>query len=167
MGLYGNDSCLKKYLGLKTILQQGNVFKNSRLGRQISDSKMLAYGMQSPETVVGPWQIKIEGNLRMKDSIPLGYWETCDARQSGVIVDIKENGLCVRSLVDMHIGAEFRIRIFFSLGNELSRFQVLARTIGKDLYCEGGWESYEYELEFIGISEQDRLSIRQTNDIYS
>jgi hypothetical protein len=67
----------------------------------------------------------------------------------------------------MHIGAELRIRIFFSLGNEFSRFQVLARTIGKDLCCEERWKAYEYELEFIGISEQDRLSIRQTNNIYS
>jgi len=120
-----------------------------------------------PEIVVGLWQIKNERNLRMKDGMPHGYWESCDARQGGVIVDIKENGLCVRSLVDMHIGAELRIRIFFSLGNEFSRFQVLARTIGKDLCCEERWKAYEYELEFIGISEQDRLSIRQTNNIYS
>ena len=60
----------------------------------------------------------------MKDGIALEYWETCDARQGGVIVDINENGLCVRSLVGMHIRAELRISIFFSLGNEFDRFQV-------------------------------------------
>ncbi len=97
----------------------------------------------------------------------LGYWETCDIRQSGVIVDIKENGLCVRSLVDMPIGAELRIRVFISLGNEFSRFEILVKTTGKDLYCEEGWKAYEYELEFVGISEQDRLSICRTSNINS
>jgi len=116
--------------------------------------------MHSSETVVGLWSIKIDGHLKMRDSVPLGYWETCDTRQGGVIVDINENGLSVRSLVDMYIGAELRIRIFFSLGNEFDRFQVLARTTGKDLCCEEGWESYEYELEFIWIPEQDRLKLR-------
>ena len=128
---------------------------------------MLAYRMHLPETVVGLRSTKIKGNSRMKDGMPFGYWESCDARYGGVIMDIKENGLCVRSLVDMHIGAELRIRIFFSLGNEFCRFQVLARTIGKELCCGEGWKAYEYELEFVEMSEQDRLGIRQTGNIYS
>ena len=72
----------------------------------------------------------------------------------------------------MHIGAELRIRIFFSLGYEFDEIQVLARIIGKDLCCEGGWEVYEYELEIVRISEEDRLKlrnllrIRQVKDIY-
>ena len=96
----------------------------------------------------------------MKDGIALEYWETWDARHGGVIVDINENGVHVRSLVDMHIGAELGISIFFSLGSGFDRFQVLARTVGKDLGCEEGWEVYEYELEFIGISESDLLKLR-------
>ncbi len=103
----------------------------------------------------------------MKDSTRLGYWELCDARQGGVIMDIKGNSLCVRSLVDMPIGAESRIRIFFSLGNEFCQFEILAKTVEKTLCCVEGWESYQYELEFIGISEHDRLSIRQISNIYS
>jgi len=115
-GLHGIGYCLRRYPALKTILQQESPFKNSRLGRQSPDSRMLAYRMHLPETVVGLCSTKIKGNSRMKDGMPFGYWESCDARHGGVIIDIKENGLCVRSLVDMHIGAELRIRIFFSLG---------------------------------------------------
>jgi len=109
----------------------------------------------------------------MKEAVPLEYWETCDSRQGGVIVDINENGLCVRSLVSMHIGAELRIAIFFSLRNEFDSFKVLARTVGKDLSCEEGWEAYEYKLEFIAISEEGRLKltnllrIRQARNMYS
>jgi hypothetical protein len=59
----------------------------------------------------------------------------------------------------MPIGAELKIRIFFSLGYEFDEFQVLARIMGEDLCCEGGWEVYEYELEIIRISEEDRLKL--------
>ena len=60
----------------------------------------------------------------------------------------------------MYIGGELGIRVFFSLGYEFDGFQALTRIIGKDLCSEEGWEVYEYELEFIGISEQDRLKLR-------
>jgi len=92
--------------------------------------------------------------------MPLEFWETCDSRQGGFVVDINENGLCVRSLIDMYIGGELEIRVFFSLGYEFDGFQGLARIIGKDLCSEEGWEVYEYELEFIGISESDLLKLR-------
>jgi len=105
--------------------------------------------------------------------MPLEYWETCDARQGGNVVDIDENGLCVRSPIDMFMGGELGIRVFFSLGHELDGFQALTRIIGKGLCSEGGWEVYEYELEFIKISQRDRrklrdlLALRQTKDIFS
>ena len=60
----------------------------------------------------------------------------------------------------MYIGGELAIRVFFSLGYEFDGFQGLARIIGKDLCSEEGWEVYEYELEFIGISESDLLKLR-------
>jgi len=97
--------------------------------------------------------------------MPLEYWETCDSRQGGLVVDIKENGLCVRSPIDMYIGGELGIRVFFSLGYEFDGFQALAKIIGKDLCSEEGLEVYEYELEFLGISEQDRLKLRNLLDV--
>ena len=114
-----------------------------------------------------------EGDLEMMDNVPLEYWETSDARQGGLIVDVDERGLSVLSPVDMYIGGQLRISVYFSLGCEFDGFQVLTRIIGKDLCCLEGWESYEYKLEFIGISEEERLKlgnllrIRQTRNIYS
>ena len=69
--------------------------------------------------------------------MPLEYWETCDSRQGGDIVDIDENGLCVRSPRDMSVGRELGIRIFFSLGHELDEFQASARITKKDPCSEG------------------------------
>jgi hypothetical protein len=47
--------------------------------------------------------------------MPLEYWETCDSRQGGDVVDIGEKGLRFRSPTDMSIGRELGIRVFFSL----------------------------------------------------
>jgi len=135
------------------------------LGRQPPDSKVLAHRMQLPETVVGLWQIKIGGDLKMKGGLPLGYWETCDARQCGVVAGIDENGLCVHSSVDMHIGGELSISVFYALGNGFDGFKVLTKIVGKDLCCNEGWEAYEYELEISEISELDCLKLRTLLDI--
>ncbi len=97
---------------------------------------------------------------RLLHNSPVEYWETCDARQGGLVGPMSENGLYIRSPVSMHIGAELRITLFFSLGDEFDDIQVLARIMEKDLCCEGGWEVYEYELEIIKISEEDRLKLR-------
>jgi len=115
--------------------------------------------MHWTETVVRHCPIKIEGGLEMKNGMPFEYWETCDARQGGVIADIKENGLSVHSIVDMRIGGELGIRVFYSLGNGFEGFDVLTKIIGKDLSCSEGWESYKYELEFSDISGPDHLKL--------
>ncbi len=95
----------------------------------------------------------------------LAYWETFDSRQGGFIVDINENDLCVRSPIDMYVGGELGIRVFFSLGHDFDGFQALTRITGKDLCSEEGWGVYQYELEFIAISERDRLKLRYFIDI--
>jgi hypothetical protein len=100
-----------------------------------------------------------------REGMHLEYWETCDSRQGEAVVDIDENGLCVRSPIDMLLGSELGIRVFFSLGHELDAFQALVRIIGKDVCCEYGWELYEYKLAFIRISEQDRLKLKNLTNI--
>ena len=102
---------------------------------------------------------KTQGSRLLHNS-PAEYWETSDARQGGLVGRISQNGLYIRSPVGMHIGAELEIRLFFCLGYEFDEIQVLTRIMGMDLCCEGGWEVYEYELEIIKISEEDRLKLK-------
>ena len=89
----------------------------------------------------------------------LGYWETYDARQWGIIGSISEKSIRIRSGVNMPIGAKLRIRIFCSLGYDFDKFQALVKVAGKDSCWESGSEAYAYELEFIVISEEDRLKL--------
>jgi hypothetical protein len=99
--------------------------------------------------------------------VPPDYWETSDARQGGVIDRIDEKRLCVHSHVNMPVGKELPMRIFFSPGGVFDGFEVLVRIVSKDLCCQEGWEIYEYELEFLQLSERGRqkladlLKIRQ------
>ena len=99
--------------------------------------------------------------VSMKECMLLEYWETCDARQGGAIVIIDEKGLCIRSPVDMPVGGELNIKIFFSLGYVSDNIGVSARIVGKDICCEGDWEAFEYELEFMRMSEEGRLKLRE------
>jgi len=89
----------------------------------------------------------------------LEYWETPDARQGGVIDHIDEQGLHIHSYVNMPIGGKLSMRIFFSLGYDFDGFEVLVRIVSKDLCCQEGWETYDYELEFITISDKARLKL--------
>jgi hypothetical protein len=91
--------------------------------------------------------------------VPLGYWETCDARQWGIIGSISEKSIRVRSDVNMPIGAKLKIRIFRTLGHDFDGSQALVEITGKEPCWGGGSEAYEYEFEFIVISEEDRLKL--------
>ena len=91
--------------------------------------------------------------------VPLGYWETCDARQWGIIGSISEKSIRIRAGVNMPIGAKLKIRIFRTLGHDFDGSQALVEITGKEPCWGGGSEAYEYEFEFIVISEEDRLKL--------
>ena len=106
-----------------------------------------------------PKEVQTKGNSTFHPA-PLEYWETCDARQGGAVVTIDENGLCVRSPVDMYVGGELNIKIFLSRGYGFNDIGVSARIVGKDICYEEDWEVYEYKLEFIRMSEEGCLKLR-------
>jgi hypothetical protein len=88
------------------------------------------------------------------------YWETCDARQGGIVGHLSEKGVRICSDVEMSVGGELRISIYFSRGKGFEEFQVLTRIAVRDLCRSGGWAAYEYELEFIDLSEEGRSRLR-------
>jgi hypothetical protein len=92
--------------------------------------------------------------------VPLQYWETCDALQGGLIDTIDEKRLHIHSTVDMCVGKDLDIMIFFSLGHGFEGIKVSTKIVGKDFCSGGGPEQFEYEVEFTGISEKDRLKLR-------
>jgi hypothetical protein len=79
----------------------------------------------------------------------------------GLVVNVSENGLLIRSVKNMRIETELKIAVLFPKGYELANFEVLAKVIRKDPVWEEDWEGYEYGLKFTRILEKDRRKLRQ------
>jgi len=79
----------------------------------------------------------------------------------GLVVNVSEIGLLIRSIKNMLIGTELKIAVLFPKGYELANFEVLTTIIRKEPHWEEDWEGYEYGLKFIQISEEDRRKLRQ------
>lgn len=103
----------------------------------------------------------------------LQCWETCDDHQGGIVETVNQKAIRIRTYADMNCGKEMKIRLFSSLGYDFTECQLSAKVVEKGVYCQEGWELYEYQLEFINMSEEDGLNLRelitmgQTQNIYS
>ncbi len=112
-----------------------------------------------------------EGNQNEKDrreyprfllDLPLEYLVTnAPKAHGGLVVNVSENGLLIRSVKNMRIETELKIGVLFPKGYELANFEVLAKVIRKDFVWEEDWEGYEYGLKFTRILEKDRRKLRQ------
>jgi hypothetical protein len=79
----------------------------------------------------------------------------------GLVVNLSEIGLLIRSVKNMTIGTELKIAVMFPKEYELANFQVLAKIVRKEPLWEEDWEGYEYGLKFVQIFEEDLRKLRQ------
>jgi hypothetical protein len=79
----------------------------------------------------------------------------------GLVVNLSEIGLLIRSVKNMAIGTELMIAVMFPKEYELANFQVLAKVVRKEPLWEEDWEGYEYGLRFVQIFEEDLRKLRQ------
>jgi hypothetical protein len=94
--------------------------------------------------------------------LPLEYLVTnAPKAHGGLVVNVSEVGLLIRSVKNMSIGTELKVAVLFPQEYELASFEVLAKIIRKDLVWEEDWEGYEYGLEIIRILEVDKRKLRQ------
>lgn len=93
--------------------------------------------------------------------LPLEYLVTnAPKTHGGLVVNVSEIGLLIRSVKNMPIGTELKIAVLFPKGYELANFEVLAQIIRRDPLWEEDWEGYEYGLRFIRILDEDRWKLR-------
>ena len=94
--------------------------------------------------------------------LPLEYLVTNTPRaHGGLVVNVSEIGLLIRSIKNLSIGAELKIVVLFPKEYELTNFEVLAQVVRKEPLWEEDWEGYEYGLKFIRILEEDHRKLRQ------
>jgi len=81
------------------------------------------------------------------------------------LVNASEGGFLIETVRDIPVGTELSITVLFPEGFELANFKVTAKIVWKGPYWKGDWkrnqywEGYQYGLEFIQISDEDRWKL--------
>jgi hypothetical protein len=117
----------------------------------------------------------VEGSLNNRErrrypriviNLPLEYQEKDDScLRGGIVVNAGEGGFLIESTRDIPVGTELNVTVLFSKGFELANFKAVAKIVRKERYSKEDskgnqyWEGYQYGLEFIQISDEDRWKL--------
>ena len=98
--------------------------------------------------------------------LPLEYRQTdVPSLRGGVVVNASEGGFLIETTRDIPVGTELNVSVLLAKGFELSDFKVVAKIVWKEPYRREDWkgtplwEGYQYGLEFIQISREDRMKL--------
>ena len=91
--------------------------------------------------------------------LPLEYWQTDDVCRGGIVENLGEGGLLTQSVYDMSVGEKLNIRIFFPNGFEFDGIRIVGKIVWKDHHYETDWKGYQYGVEFVLTSEEDRQKL--------
>ena len=98
--------------------------------------------------------------------LPLEYRDMKDSCLRGAtLVNASEGGFLIETVRDIPVGTKLNITVLFPKGFELANFKVTAKIVWKGPYWKGDWkrnqywEGYQYGLEFIQISDEDRWKL--------
>ena len=98
--------------------------------------------------------------------LPLEYRDVNDSCLRGaIVVNVSDGGVLIESPRDIPVGTELNITVLFPKGFRLDDFKVVAKIVWKKPYRKGDWQGnqhwggYQYGLEFIQISDEDRWKL--------
>ena len=93
-------------------------------------------------------------------TLPAECWETEGALYGALVDKVSPDGLLILSIRDMLVGTQLNVRILYAHEYELEGITVGTSIVSKDLHIAEGWKGYKYQLQFVQISEQDRLNLK-------
>jgi hypothetical protein len=99
-------------------------------------------------------------HLRFPVRLPLDLWQTPDLVQAGLVTDMSEAGLGIRSTHEIQIGAEVGIRVYLSRGEfSFDSIEGTGRIIWRTAHQEQDWKGYRYGLYILKMASgsRDRL----------
>jgi hypothetical protein len=85
--------------------------------------------------------------------------------RGGIVINASEGGFLIETTRDIPVGTELNVTVLFPKGFELADFKVVAKIVRKEPYRREDWkavpcrEGYQYGVEFIQISQEDRLKL--------
>jgi len=103
---------------------------------------------------------------RISINLPLEYQDTGDSCLRGAMgVNVGDGGFLIESTRDIPVGTELSITVLYPKEFELGNFKVTANIVWKGPCWKGDWkenkhwEGYQYGLEFIQMSDEDRWKL--------
>ena len=93
-------------------------------------------------------------------TLPVEHWEI-DASIYGALADnLSAHGLLMLSIRDMPVGTKLYVRIFYAKEYELDWITAEANIVSKDRHITEDWKGYKYQLQFVQLSEENRLKLK-------
>jgi hypothetical protein len=79
----------------------------------------------------------------------------------GQVINASEVGLLIQTFKDIPTGEKVRVEVSFSKGLERIKFHAVTEIIWKDIYIWEDWETFQYGLKFVQISEEDYSRLKE------
>jgi len=103
---------------------------------------------------------------RISIELPIEYQDRGDPCLRGaVVVNASDGGFLIEAPRDIPVGTELSITVLYPKGFTLADFKVVAKIVWKkpyskeDMHGTQYWGGYQYGLEFIQISDEDRWKL--------
>ena len=99
---------------------------------------------------------------RFSVKLPLDFWQTPDVVQGGLVTDMSEKGLGIRSIHEIQIGTELKIRVYLSRvylskgGYSFDSIEGTGRIIWRTAHREQDWEGYRYGMYIMKMARDSR-----------
>ena len=105
-------------------------------------------------------------NPRVIVELPLDYQDVDGScLHGGVVFNASQGGFLVEAVKDIPVGTELGITVLYPKGFTLVDFKAVAKIVWKKAYSKEDlkgkqyWGGYQYGLEFIRISDEDRWKL--------
>jgi hypothetical protein len=99
---------------------------------------------------------------RYSVTLPIDLWQEPDVVQRGVVTDMSEIGLGIRSIHEIEISADLGIRVYLAKATLLRRelsfdsIEGTGRIIWRTAHQEQGWKEYRYGMYILKMASYSR-----------
>ena len=91
---------------------------------------------------------------RFSVDLPVEY-SRADVSEGGRAENASEGGLLLYLPERIERGNQLRLKLFFTMGSELTAIETLVEVAWMDIHAEKGWGEYRTGVRFVEISTED------------
>jgi c-di-GMP-binding flagellar brake protein YcgR len=92
---------------------------------------------------------------RFSVDLPVEYSRADLSADQGRAMNASEGGLLLYLPEQMEIGTHLKLRLFFTMGSELSAVETLVEVVWVDIHLEKDWGDHRTGVRFVEISAED------------